>query len=83
MDADGTQLVVLDSVPMLVGMSPFTGISVGFDGVGPVDWDLHERHDAFRYSGGLRHVRYEPGAKAPYNREIIIAIDELSAQLID
>jgi arylsulfatase len=81
--ADDKRLVVLESVPMLVGMSPFTGISVGFDGAGPVDWDLHERHGVFRYSGGLRHVRYEPGAKAPYNREIIIAIDELSAQLID
>ena len=82
-DVDGETVARLESVPMLVGMAPFTGISAGFDGNGPVDWDLHERHGDYRYGGTLRSVRYEPGAKAPYNREIIVAIDELSAQLID
>lgn len=80
---DDDEVMQLDRVPMLVGMAPFTGISVGFDGNGPVDWDVHERHGTFPYSGALREVRYVPGPKAPYNREIIVAIDELSARLMD
>ncbi|MEV8274183.1 arylsulfatase [Microbacterium sp. NPDC077184] len=82
-DVDGTSTTLLDRVPMLIGMAPFTGISVGYDGGGPVDWDLHERHGWFRYEGGLRSVRYEPGPKAPYNHEIIVAVDDVSARLID
>ena len=82
-DVGDEQVIALDSVPMLVGMAPFTGISVGFDGGGPVDWELHERRGTFRHSGSLKSVRYTPGPKAPYNREIIVAIDELSARLID
>ena len=39
----GGRTARLDRVPMLIGMAPFTGISVGIDGGGPVDWDLHER----------------------------------------
>ncbi|GAA1466207.1 arylsulfatase [Microbacterium thalassium] len=80
---DGVSTVLVDRVPMLIGMAPFTGISAGFDGGGPVDWELHERRGWFRYSGGLRDVRYTPGAKAPYNDEIVVAIDEISARLID
>lgn len=82
-EVDGTRTVLAERVPMLMGMAPFTGISVGYDGGGPVDWDLHERHGWFRYHGGLRDVAYAPGAKAPYNDEIVVAIDEISARLID
>lgn len=80
---DGTTMLLCDSVPMVMGMAPFTGISVGYDGGGPVDWDMHERHGWFRHTGGLRDVSYTPGPKAAYNDEIVVAVDEVSARLID
>jgi arylsulfatase A-like enzyme len=82
-DIDGARTVLLDSVPMVMGMAPFTGISVGYDGGGPVDWEVHERQGRFRYAGGLQDVAYVPGVKAPYNREIVIAVDAVSARLMD
>lgn len=45
----------------LVGMSPWTGISVGLDARGPVSWQLHDRHGVYRYTGDLRAVEYRPG----------------------
>lgn len=82
-DVDGESLLRLDGVPMLVGMAPFTGISVGFDGEGPVDWDLHREHGTFPLVGGLHRVRYVPGAPAPENREIVMVVDEVTARLMD
>lgn len=83
LEIDGEEMITLPRVPMLVGMAPFTGISVGFDGGGPVDWDLHQRQGSFHHSGSLRWVRYVPGAKAEYNREVILAIDDITARLLD
>lgn len=80
---DSGFLLELGPVPMLMGMAPFTGISVGFDGAGPVDWDLHERLGSFRYVGDPFSVTYLPGEKARINREIVRAIDEVSARLMD
>jgi hypothetical protein len=51
----------LTGVPQLLGMAPFTGISVGADRGGPVDWDLYRSHGSFPYSGHLEHVHYAPG----------------------
>ncbi|WP_460519273.1 arylsulfatase [Humibacter antri] len=83
-DVDGTGTLALDRVPMLIGMAPFTGISVGFDGGGPVDWDLHTRRGTFPHSRStLRSVTYSPGTIAPYNDEMISAVDDVSARLID
>lgn len=45
----------------LVGLAPWTGISVGLDARGPVSWDLRARRGVFRYTGGLRAVTYTPG----------------------
>ena len=58
---DGTAVGQLDDVPQLLGMAPFTGISVGADRGGPVDWSLHEQHGAYPWSGVLHFVRYVPG----------------------
>ncbi|GAA3046400.1 arylsulfatase [Actinokineospora globicatena] len=58
-------------VAQLIGLAPFTGISVGADRGGPVDWDLHTRAGTFPYTGTLRHVRYEPGAQADYDPKLI------------
>ncbi|MFE3291329.1 arylsulfatase [Rhodococcus sp. NPDC059234] len=58
---DGVPAADLLGQVQLVGMAPWTGISVGVDARGPVSWDLRERRGPFRYSGGLRAVTYSPG----------------------
>lgn len=58
--AGGPSAELRDRV-QLVGMSPWTGISVGVDARGPVSWDLRERRGPFRYTGDLRAVTYTPG----------------------
>ncbi|NUP62832.1 MAG: arylsulfatase [Nonomuraea sp.] len=70
-------------VPQLLGMAPFTGVSVGFDYGGPVDWELHERHGVFRCRRGLEWVRYVPGTKASYNPEIIALAEDLAQRSIE
>ncbi|MFL6065140.1 MAG: sulfatase-like hydrolase/transferase [Friedmanniella sp.] len=68
---DGVSVSTLEDLPQLLGMAPFTGISVGADRAGPVDWELHCRHGSFPFSGTLHHVRYHPGplsADAPAER---------------
>ncbi|MEV6278409.1 arylsulfatase [Nocardia sp. NPDC051832] len=57
----GAQQAELRDQVQLVGMAPWTGISVGVDARGPVSWDLRERRGPFRYSGDLRAVTYTPG----------------------
>jgi arylsulfatase len=74
-DVDGDQAASIDHVPMLIGMSPFTGISVGYDYGGPVDWELHERHRSYGFQGGeLRRVRYVPGARSPHDATVLRAV---------
>lgn len=60
-DVDGTRVGELRDQVQLVGMSPWTGISVGVDARGPVSWDLRQRRGAFRYTGTLRAITYTPG----------------------
>ncbi|MEU7139991.1 arylsulfatase [Nocardia sp. NPDC046473] len=60
-EVDGTRVAELRDQVQLVGMSPWTGISVGVDARGPVSWDLRERRGAFRYTGALRAITYTPG----------------------
>ena len=58
-------------MPQLLGMAPFTGISVGADRGGPVDWDVHRRSGGHPFTGVLHAVRYDPGplsADAPAER---------------
>lgn len=80
---DGNPLLDLRPVPQLLGMCPFTGISVGADHGGPVDWELHQRHGIFQYVRGLNWVRYTPGEKADYNPEIIATIEDIAAREIE
>lgn len=60
-EADGAAVAELTEQVQLVGMAPWTGISVGVDARGPVAWDLRERRGPFHYTGGLRSVAYTPG----------------------
>ena len=84
LEVDGTVDAEIASVPMLIGMAPFTGISIGYDYGGPVDWDLYERHRSYRFTGGeLVRVRYVPGAPSQYDRTVLHAIDDAVAQIAD
>lgn len=82
-EASGETLLRLPPVLQLVGMAPFTGISVGVDRGGPVDWERYERRGAFPFSGELGRVRYVPGAKAPENPEVIVPLERAVARATD
>ena len=84
LSVDGAPDVEIPSVPMLIGMAPFTGISVGYDYGGPVDWELHERRGIFRFAGGeIRSLRYVPGARSPHDRTELREIGRAVADLAD
>lgn len=72
LSVDGEEAAWLEGVHLLIGMAPLQGISVGVDRKSPVSWPVHERHGAFRYTGGLRAVTYTPGAPAAYDPETVI-----------
>lgn len=65
----------LPAVLQLSGMAPFTGISVGADRGGPVDWSIYEQHKSFPFTGEIASVRYLPGPKADYNKELLVDIN--------
>ncbi|QBE49747.1 arylsulfatase [Leucobacter triazinivorans] len=85
LEVDGERSAEIAGVPMLLGMAPFTGISVGYDYGGPVDWELHERHgDGFRFSGGaIERLRYVPGARSRHDPTVLRRIGEAVAELAD
>ncbi len=66
----------------LVGMAPWTGISVGLDARGPVDPELRSRRGVFRFGPALRAVTYRPGAvRVP--ADVQDAIEESAEQHAD
>ncbi|QIP39007.1 hypothetical protein G9444_1763 [Rhodococcus erythropolis] len=67
---DGIHAGQLLGQVQLVGMAPWTGISVGVDARGPVSWEVRRRHGPFRYSGALRAVTYTPGPVKVLRRHI-------------
>ncbi|MGK0740630.1 arylsulfatase [Leucobacter sp. Z1108] len=84
LEVDGRVDAELEPVPMLLGMAPFTGISVGYDYGGPVDWDLYERHRSYRLSGGrIVSVNYVPGARSTHNRTLVHDIDRAVSVIAD
>lgn len=84
LDVDDEPAAELAAVPMLLGMAPFTGISVGYDYGGPVDWELHERHRSFRFSAGtIERLRYVPGARSRHDRTVLHAIGAAVARIAD
>ncbi|SDD08344.1 arylsulfatase [Glycomyces harbinensis] len=65
--ADAASLAPVAELPgrfQLVGMAPWTGISIGRDARGPVLWDLRERRGLFPFNGELTAVTYTPGPLA-------------------
>lgn len=73
----------LPDVLQLVGMCPFTGISVGIDRGSPVDWELFERRRGYAFTDDSLSVTYIPGEKAPYNRELIIGIEHAVQRIFE
>ncbi|MFI1915943.1 hypothetical protein [Nocardia sp. NPDC020380] len=71
---DGVRAAHLPDQVQLVGMSPWTGISIGLDARGPVSWTLRDRHGVYRYTGTLHSVTYRPGA---------IVVDEDTQRALD
>lgn len=61
---DDTRFDDID-VAILWPISPFQGISIGRSPGSPVDWERYVRDGAFRFTGRLHSVRYEPGELAP------------------
>lgn len=83
-DVDGATIAGIESVPMLLGMAPFTGISVGYDYGSPVDWEQYARHGAFRFRGGrLERVRYVPGERSLYDPVVLREIHDAVALVAD
>lgn len=72
----------LSPVPQLVGMAPFTGISVGIDRGSPVDWERWERCGATLYAGAGLEVRIMPGA-AILGGKTMVHVDEVTGRLSD
>ena len=62
---DGEVRAAHAGLPMLFGIAPFEGISVGIDPRSPVSWDVYRRFGPFPYSGSLTAVTYTPGEHAP------------------
>lgn len=60
-DGGASVVAKLDRQVQLVGMAPWTGISVGLDARGPVDAELRRRRGVFRFGSALRAVTYRPG----------------------
>ncbi|UOQ61243.1 arylsulfatase [Leucobacter rhizosphaerae] len=84
LEVDGVVDAEIDAVPMLMGMAPFTGISAGYDFGGPVDWELHERHRSYRFSGGaIERICIVPGARSQHDRTVLRRIGVAVAELAD
>ncbi|MFV0407765.1 MAG: arylsulfatase [Propioniciclava sp.] len=85
LEVDGERSAQIPAVPMLLGMAPFTGISVGYDYGGPVDWELHQRQgNGFRFAGGtIEQLRYVPGDRSPHDPTVLRRIGEAVAEIAD
>lgn len=84
LEIDGALVADIENAPMLLGMAPFTGISVGYDYGGPVDWELYQQHRSYKFSGGeIVSLRYVPGAKSTYDRTILAQIGKSIADFSD
>lgn len=84
LEVDGVVDAEIAEVPMLLGMAPFTGISVGYDYGGPVDWELHERYRTFRFSGGeIASLDYVPGARSAHDLTELREIERAVARIAD
>ncbi len=81
---DGREAAALGPVPMLLGMAPFTGISVGYDYGSPVDWELAERQGAGRLAGArIESLAYLPGPRSEHDPVRLARLAEAVALVAD
>jgi arylsulfatase len=66
---DGEQHELMTGKMPLIGMAPFTGISVWQDCGSPVDWAIHERFGTYPFSGTRTPIRVEPRERSPRSME--------------
>jgi arylsulfatase len=71
---DGTTIDDSAEVPMLYGMAPFEGITVGRDPRSPVWWDRFLTHGSFAYTGEQGPVTYTPGDAPPGTPPDLVSI---------
>ncbi len=71
---DDTTIDDSAEVPMLYGMAPFEGITVGRDPRSPVWWDRHLTHGSFPYTGHQGPVTYTPGDAPPGTPPDLVSI---------
>ncbi len=62
---DDGPATTLEGVPMLFGIAPFEGITVGRDPRSPVWWERWEQAGSAPYAGTIDRVRITPGEHAP------------------
>lgn len=80
----GTEAARIDGVAMILGMAPFTGISVGYDHGSPVDWGIYERHGCYRLSGAtISKLQVVPGPVSQHDPTVLRQISDTAAQLAD
>ena len=70
---DGRQVGRSEDFVQLSLYLPWEGIDIGLDRRSPVLWDLHQRHGAFPFSGGITAVSYLPGEPSPDSPEMVLA----------
>mgnify|MGYP001765168299 CR=1 FL=1 len=80
---DGAEVGALTNQWLLLGMAPFSGIDVGVNRGGPVNWGVYERHGSFRFTGDLHSVRYQPGPQADYDPALVAAVLRDAAEFFD
>ena len=71
---DGVDVAEGPEVPMLYGMAPFEGITVGRDPRSPVSWDLYETHRSFPFTGRIGSVTYTPLDGPPDMPDDVVAM---------
>ncbi|MGE3273116.1 MAG: arylsulfatase, partial [Chloroflexota bacterium] len=62
---DGAEVVGWTAMSPTLSFGIFEGLDVGLDRRGPANPDLFDRRGSFPYSGAIKDVRIEPGARAP------------------
>lgn len=62
---DGAERVGWTAMSPTLSFGVFEGLDVGLDRRGPVSPGLHTRRGVFPYSGAIRDVTVEPGARPP------------------
>jgi hypothetical protein len=71
---DGADVADTHEVPMLYGMAPFEGITVGRDPRSPVWWERHITHGSFPFTGEQGPVTYTPGDAPPGTPPDLVSI---------